>query len=171
MTVMTLAKLNDLNHAIHAIVQVGSVCESKADKGKALVRVDILGRQSDWLPVVMMANDFVKVWIPPKTGMQVLVVSPLGDANGGFVLPSIFNASCKEPAGASETNVIIEVGACRIDIEQERVKIKAPQSLSIDTPKVSLSGDLEVAGNIGDSRGDLTGHAHSTTDGATAVPR
>ena len=171
MTVMTLAKLSDLKHAVHAMVQIGTVCASKASEGKALVRVDILGRQSDWMPVLSMANDFVKVWMPPKTGMQVLVVSPLGDANGGFVLPAIFNVACKEPAGANDANVIVEVGACRIEVEKERVKIKAPQSVTIDTPKVSLSGDLNVAGNITDSRGDLTGHTHNTTDGATAVPR
>lgn len=171
MTVMTLAKLGELKHAIHAMVQIGTVCASKASEGKALVRVDILGRQSDWMPVLSMANDFVKVWVPPKIGMQVLVISSLGDANGGFVLPSIFNTSCKEPTGASDTNAIVEVGACRIEVAQESVTIKAPQGVTIDSPTVTMSGDLSVAGNISDSRGDLTGRTHGTTDGATAVPR
>lgn len=36
---------------------------------------------------------------------------------------------------------------------------------------LNLSGDLIVGGNISDSRGDLTGHSHSDTDGYTSSPR
>ncbi|CUU72177.1 phage baseplate assembly protein V [Campylobacter hyointestinalis] len=36
---------------------------------------------------------------------------------------------------------------------------------------LNLSGDLVVGGNISDSRGDLTGHSHSDTDGYTSSPR
>ncbi|EAM0249315.1 phage baseplate assembly protein V, partial [Campylobacter jejuni] len=32
-------------------------------------------------------------------------------------------------------------------------------------------GNLQVSGNISDSKGDLTNHTHSCTDGATAVSR
>ncbi|WP_257905950.1 phage baseplate assembly protein V [Campylobacter lari] len=36
---------------------------------------------------------------------------------------------------------------------------------------LNLIGDLKVSGNISDSKGDLTNHTHSCTDGATAVSR
>ncbi|MCV3431389.1 phage baseplate assembly protein V [Campylobacter lari] len=36
---------------------------------------------------------------------------------------------------------------------------------------LNLIGDLKVSGNISDSKGDLTNHTHSCTDGATAVGR
>ncbi|WP_139452475.1 phage baseplate assembly protein V [Campylobacter armoricus] len=36
---------------------------------------------------------------------------------------------------------------------------------------LNLIGDLKVSGNISDSKGDLTNHSHSCTDGATAVSR
>lgn len=36
---------------------------------------------------------------------------------------------------------------------------------------LSLTGDLIVGGNISDSRGDLTGHSHSDSDGYTSNPR
>jgi len=48
---------------------------------------------------------------------------------------------------------------------------------TLKSPKIILDGEtyvtknLHVTGNIDDSRGDLTGHSHDTTDGATAKPR
>lgn len=36
---------------------------------------------------------------------------------------------------------------------------------------LNLTGDLIVGGNISDSRGDLTGHSHSDSDGYTSNPR
>ncbi len=50
-------------------------------------------------------------------------------------------------------------------------------SVLVKSPKITLDGDvtvtkdLHVKGKIDDVKGDLTGHKHSTTDGATANPR
>lgn len=163
-------EISYLKQKFNAIVNFGTIDATKASEGKALARVKIGSRVTDFLPVVSMANSFVKVWIPPRVGEQVVVISPFGDASGGFIIPAIFNKGCREPSGANKNNVIVEAGVNRFDLDNGGVKIKAPKVV-LDTPLVSMSGDLKVAGDISDSRGDLTGHTHDTTDGATAKAR
>ncbi len=153
------------------IVQIGTVVETKASEGKALARVSVGGRVTDFLPVLMINSDFVKVWVPVKVKEQVTLLCPFGNADFGVILPAIYHKASQEPSGANESNVIVEIGGVRIETDGQGAKISAPVSVDLDTPVVNMSGDLAVSGSITDARGDLTGHVHSTTDGATALAR
>lgn len=166
-----LKEISLLRQKFEAIVNFGTIDDTKASEGKALARVKIGDRVTDFLPVKMIANSFVKVWIPPRVGEQVVVISPFGNPSSGFIVPDFFNKGCREPDGANEDSVIVEVGENRIELEKSEIKVKAPTKVLLDTPLVKTTGDLIVAGDITDSRGDLTGHSHSTTDGAEASPR
>lgn len=161
----------EITRRLDNLVQIGTVVETKASEGRALARVNINGRVTDFLPVLTVNNDFVKVWIPIRVKEQVAVLSPFGDADFGVIVPAIYNIGNKEPAGANANNVIVEIGSVRIETDGQSVDISAPLSVNLNTPVVNMSGDLIVIGNITDSRGDLTGHIHSTTDGATALAR
>jgi len=165
------ATLSEHAAKIDATVLLGTIVESKAKDGKAMVRVSVYERVTAFIPYSGgIANSFVKVWIPPQVGEQVTVVSMHGNPDYGVAFPSIFNTSCKEPEGANANTMIVDAGDTRIESDGSTVKVTAAKVL-LDTPMVETTGDLVVAGNITDSRGDLTGHQHSTTDGATAVPR
>jgi phage baseplate assembly protein V len=164
-------RVSFLEQKIDASIQIGTIDDTKAGEGKALARVKLFDRVTDFLPVLSIANSFVKVWIPPRVGEQVMVVSPYGNPSAGFIIPAIFNKGCKEPSGANENNVIVEIGSARVESDGSEVEVKAPTKILLDTPVVETTGDLKVAGDISDSRGDLTGHTHSTTDGATAKAR
>jgi phage baseplate assembly protein V len=165
------AEISALKGQIHALVQYGVICATKADGGKALARVDIAGRQSDWLPVMMLGNSVARIWIPPMLGEQVVVLSPYGDPSSGVVLPSIFSKQHREPAGAGAANLIVEFGESRLEMRKFDMTLKAPSGITLDTPTVQTNGDIVCAGNISDVRGDLTAHIHTTTDGATAKER
>jgi len=167
----THEEISALKQQMAALVAFGTVVESKAHEGRALVRVAVYERVTDWLPVASLSNSFFKLWVPPLVGMQVTVISPGGDAAYGVVIPAIFNAQCKEPNGANGANAILEAGGNRVVFNQNDIAISAPSGVSITTPTVNISGDLVVGGNISDGRGDLTGHTHDTTDGATAKAR
>ena len=164
-------EISFLKQRFEAVVNFGTIDDTKANEGKALARVKVGDRVTDFLPVLSIANSFVRVWIPPRVGEQVVVISPFGDASSGFVIPAIFNKGCKEPNGANSGNAIVEVGANRVELDSSSIKVKATAKVLLDTPLVEMSGDLKVAGDISDSRGDLTGHMHDTTDGAKANPR
>jgi len=204
----------ELERKLNNIVQVGTVTETKCSDGKALARVNILGRVTDFLPVKMIGNDFIRIWIPVRVGEQVLVVSPYGNANSGFVIPSIFNLNLPEPSGATENKAIVEFAkGVRIESDGENVDIAAPVNVNVNCATATvtaintvitstttnngnvtingnltlngnlamngsggaglatINGNLEVSGVIYDSKGDLTNHTHSTTDGATAEAR
>jgi len=203
----------ELERRINNLIQVGTVVE--IDESRALARVNILGRVTDFLPVKMIGNSFVKVFIPIRVNEQVLVVCPFGNANSGFIIPSIFNVNCKEPSGSNPDTAIIEfAGGVRIDSDGKTVNVTAPVNVNVTAATATVSaantiitsettnngnvtingnlavngniamngaggnggvteitGDLKVSGIIYDSKGDLTNHTHSTTDGATAEAR
>ncbi len=159
----------ELIRRIDNVVQLGKVCEIKSDKGKALARVDIHGRVTDFLPVFLWNSDFVKVWIPIRVGQQVSVLCPYGNANFGIVLPGIYHKNNKESEGANEKNIIIEIdpkNPVRILIEDGKVQVEAAKKLSFKAlsinfdGEVSISKNLRVAKSIYDELGDLTHHGH-----------
>lgn len=120
------------------IVKIGTITEINAEN-KALVKVKISSRVSDFLPVLMFANSFKRRWEPVRTGEQVTVFCPFGNPNFGLVIRGIFNKSCKEPTGASDT--------CEVTEYEDGTKF------SYDTKSKKLSifcvGDIEiVAQNI-----------------------
>jgi len=122
--------VKELERRLNNIVQVGTVVE--IDKSKALARVNILGRVTDFLPVFMWTNDFVKVWLPIRVGQQVAVLSPFGNGNSGIILPSIYNKSCKEPNGANDENVVIEFSkGVKIISDGENINIDVPKDINV----------------------------------------
>ena len=133
----------------------------------------------------------MKIWLPPQVGEQVTVFRPLGDADGGMILPSLFNKGCKEPKGASESNAIVEFddGArFEYDSKTKHLKVKADEitlicnnltvtgdakfKANVDIVEaldvggdISNDGSIETAGIVTDMMGDLTNF--KTTDKAT----
>jgi len=143
--------MKELERKINNIVQIGTVTEVKSADGLALARVNLLGRVTDFLPVFLWANDFVKVWMPIRVGQQVAVLSPFGNANSGIILPSVYNKSCKEPSGASDRNVIIDFsGGVRIDSDGVNLNIFAPGFLNIAASSginIASGGEINIRGS------------------------
>jgi len=195
----------ELRRLINNIVCFGTVSQTKSADGKALVRIKVMERETDFLPVVSFSNSFKKHFIPVRVGEQVVMFSPFGEANGGFILRSIFNKSAKEPALANEHTEVMEYEDGTVisyDTKAKELKINASDKITIickaatvtadtvvitatttNNGDVTINGNLTVSGDIGadgnissggtieDSKGDLTAHTHSTTDGATALAR
>lgn len=89
------------------IAKIGTVVEVDS-QSKALAKVNICGRISDWLPVLHFANSFKRSISPIRVDEQVMIVAPHGEANGGFIIRGVFNTNCKEPSGASSTCEVTE---------------------------------------------------------------
>ncbi|MGB5793362.1 phage baseplate assembly protein V, partial [Poseidonibacter sp.] len=141
-----MISLSELKRRLENIVQVGTVSETKNKEGKALARVildddGINKRVSAFLPVVSLANSFAKVWFPLRVDEQVLVISPFGNANSGFIIRSIFNKKCKEPNGSNENTAIVEFeDGTRIsyDSKLNDLKIDAVKSINIFCVDVNI---------------------------------
>ena len=122
----------EIERKLNNLIQIGTVTQIKSSDGLALARVDILGRVTDFLPVFMWANDFVKVWFPIRLGQQVAVLSPFGNADSGFILPSIYNKTCKEPSEANDENVVIEFSkGVKIVCDGENINIDVPKDINV----------------------------------------
>lgn len=209
----------ELKRLIDNLVNYGTISETKSADGKALARVKIADRETDFLPISSFSNSFKKHFIPARVGEQVVVISPFGEASGGFILRSIFNKSAAEPGGSNDHTEVIEYEdgtRFSYDTKAKELKINASDKITIvcnaatvtaDTVDItattsntgdvtingkltvadlitgngglavsggsgaSVDGDIETTGNITDSKGDLTGHSHSDSDGGTSNPR
>lgn len=170
----------ELKRLINNLVNVGTITQTKSSDGKALVKVKIIDRQTDFLPLVSFSNSFKKHFIPARVGEQVVVFCPFGEANGGFVLRSIFNTKAKEPNGSNDHTEVIEYeDGTRItyDTQAHELKIDVLQTVNIicktafvvadtvditaDTTnngKVKVNGTLEVTDRITGGNGiSITG--------------
>jgi len=191
--------LAELQRLINNIVTFGTISQTKVADGKALARVKVMDRETDFLPVVSISNSFKKHFIPIRVGEQCVMISPFGEANGGFIIRSIFNKGSKEPSLANETTEVMEYEDGTVityDTKAKELKVNASDKITIickaatitadtvditattsNTGDVTINGNLTVSGDVSsggiitDSKGDLTNHKHDTTDGAVASPR
>jgi len=159
----------ELERRINNLIQVGTVVE--IDSSKALARVNILGRVTDFLPVKMIGNSFIKVFIPVRVGEQVLVVSPYGNANSGFIIPSIFNKSCKEPVGSSPDKAIIEfAGGVKVESDGKNINITAPASINVNCESANVTAEnVNVKANTTTITSETTNNGDVVINGNLAV--
>ncbi|ADV47027.1 baseplate assembly protein v [Nitratifractor salsuginis] len=125
----------------------GTVCE--IDKERGFVKLDVLGRVTNWLPCVQST---------PAIGQQVAFIEYDNDGTG-VVLGSL--------SRTDGSPVSLHIGGIDVSIDGATITVKADTSYTGDIAikgNVSIDGDLTLTGGVTDSRGDLTNF--STTDGA-----
>ncbi len=98
---------SEIIRLISNLCSFGTIVETKSANGLALAKVKIDDRVTDFFPIASKSNSFKKHYIPVRVGEQVTVFCPFGEANIGFILPSIFNKGSKEPTGASDTREVV----------------------------------------------------------------
>ncbi len=154
----------ELLRRLENIVQVGTISVTKTRQGKALAKV-ILDDDEDnkrvtrFLPVISFANSFGRVFFPLKVDEQVLVVSPFGNANSGFIIRSIFNRGCKEPDGSNEHTAIVEFeDGTRIsyDTKARDLKVDAVKSINIICKEATVTADTTTINSTSTHNGDVT---------------
>ena len=172
--------LGEIKRLISNLVTFGTISQVKSSDGKALVRVKIMDRETDWLPVMSLSNSFKKHFIPTRVQEQCVVISPFGEASSGFVIRSIFNKGAKEPDGSNAHTEVVEYEdgtrftydtqakklhvSCVGDvvIDAASVTINAPttitdvlETVDINTDgSITTSGDITAGGVVTDSDGD-----------------
>lgn len=116
------------------MIDCGIVIESKSEQGQSVVTVDILGRKTNWLPVLQEANSFKRKVSPVRVGTQVVVLL------NRYVIGAIFNKESPEPSGAN--------GHCEVCEYEDGTRI------SYD----SKAKELNIKG-VGDMTINLDGNA------------
>lgn len=186
-----MMNLSELLRKLNNLISIGTISETKSAQGKALARVKIFDRVTDFYPVVSFSNTFKRHFIPIRVNEQVLVFSPFGDASSGFIIRGIFNRSCKEPNGSSQTCEVMEyedgttisydtaakelkinaVGKVTVicksaNIKADAVKVEA-QTLDI-TATTSNTGDVTINGSLTVSKA-ITGKGGLAVSGGSGA--
>lgn len=156
---------------LNNIVNYATITQTKSADGKLLARVKIGDRETIFMPVVTFANSFMRFYAPVRKGEQVVVFSPFGNADGGFILRSIFNKGCKEPTWANDTTTGMEFEDGTVvtyDTKTKLLKIDCVQDIKIKAKNISIEADNTnfVGGSVthDGTTIDKT-HTHTQTSG------
>ena len=136
--------ISEFKRLIGNIVNYATISQTKSADGKLLARVKIGDRESIFMPVITLANSYFRVYAPLRVGEQVVVFSPFGNADGGFILRSIFNKGCKEPNWASDTTSGIEFEDGTLityDTKTKLLKIDCIKDIKIKAKNISIEAD------------------------------
>lgn len=169
------------------MVMIGVIAE--LDEANALVRVDVDGLKTDWIPFVSgRAGPGVREWSAPEPGEQVVMVSPYGDPSQGVVIGSIYQASHAAPAQSKEKHrteysdgtvveydratkrMTIDVGEGHVYVKCKSSRVVADSNVELDTPTVHCTGSITAEGNLAAGTG-ASGTFTTATGGVVTVER
>jgi phage baseplate assembly protein V len=147
------AEIGDMQRRIANLFRVGKVASVNLGTGRVQVQFD--GVTTAWLPWMESRAGAVKEWNPPSVGEQVVVCSPSGELESGFIMPGSINYDAN-PAPNNAANVrhitlpaggsyIISVGG---------------MTLTLAGGKLTLNGDIEVTGDVKAGAISLKNHKH-----------
>ena len=147
------AEIGDLQRRLANLFRVGKIAEVNRSTGR--VKVSFQGVTSAWLPWMTSRAGAVKDWNPPSVGEQVVVCSPSGELEAGFIMPgSIYYDG--NPAPDTRENVhkltLPAGGSYEISI--------GGMTLTIAGGKLTLNGDIEVTGDVKAGAISLKNHKH-----------
>jgi phage baseplate assembly protein V len=121
-------------------IQIGTITE--VDNKKALARVEVDGRVTDWLPIISMSSKFKRHFTPIRIKDQVMVLNPFGSNENGFILRGVFFKDVDVPIGAEDDIEIIEYEdgtILKFDIKNKLVSIDTPNSF-----KLNVGGNIDI---------------------------
>ena len=134
---------------------------SKVDKAKGLVKVDILGRESHWLPCVGGT---------PSVGQQVAFHEGSEVDGTGIVFGST-SMTDGNKLSYHINGIDITADGSTITLKVPNLKITGDVAIegNVDIKgDLTVDGNIETTGTVTDEKGDLTNF--KTTDGAERKP-
>jgi len=86
----------ELQRRLFNLIKFGTV--HSADYPKSLIRVEVGGNATGWLPWLTRRAGASTEWWAPEVGEQVVVLSPCGDPAQAVVLPSLYSNAHPAPS-------------------------------------------------------------------------
>jgi len=154
--------ISEMQRLLHNMIRVGTIqAVDHGGPGKpALVRVALGELVTDWRPYHEARAGGTTTWSPPTVGEQATVLSPSGDLGAAVVIVGL--NSTGKPAPSSDPNKTVTRYADGAVIEYDHaahalvatlpgggtVKLVAPDSVTIDSPQVTMTGHCLVKGSL-----------------------
>ncbi len=168
----------DLLRRLENLLRPGTV--QAVDHAAARVRVASGDLLTDWLPWFERRAGTTRSWSPPTIGEQCLLLCPGGELAAGMVLVGLHSDDIPPLSDSPDLHRVEHPDGAVIDYDQAAhvlratlpagatVNITAPGGITLDTPLVTVTGDV-VASGI-----SLVGHNHGGVTpggGQTGVPQ
>lgn len=145
-------QLADLSRILENLIRIGTIIE--VDHERALCRVQMGDIESNWLGFMSTRAGNTQTWSPPTAGEQVLVLSPSGETGNGIVMTGIYSDAHAAPSNNPDEHVTQYADGAKISYNHvsgalvaQGIKtglIQAATSITLDTPKTHVTGELEV---------------------------
>lgn len=167
--------LGELDRQMTYIVQPGIIEEVDLEKARARFRA------GEWvsamLPYTTAAAGKVRTWCPPSKGEQCLLLSMAGRTEMGYIITGFYTEMHSAPENKEniisihmpddskiaydyESGELLVSNMKSVIIENsEEVTIKSTK-VTINAEKVSISGDLNVDGDVLSGKISLQKHTH-----------
>lgn len=164
--------MTEMNRALSNLIRVGNI--RAIDAANARVRVAFGGCVSDWIPWGTSRAGNRRDWTMPNVGEQVIVFAPFGDPTQAVVGPSIFQDDFSAPATSADKDVTVFPDGTTFEydsatntytqtiagsgnwvfnlknaqINTETATVTAENSVTLDTPETTITGNLTVEKNL-----------------------
>lgn len=152
----------------------GTVAEVDFEAAKARVEISP-GVRTPLIPWISARAGANISWNPPEIGEQVLVFLPNGaEFSGGVFLTGIYSKHFPAPESKKDVSAMVFADGARIDYDTathtlkavlpsesaaeltadnvsatcKTATVKAAESITLDTPETSLTGNASIAGNL-----------------------
>lgn len=175
------------------MIRVGVVSEvDVAHEDGPRAKMKVGGLDTDWLPWGVARAGTTRTASAPTVGEQRLLFAPYGDTAQGVIGPAIYQDDHPTPTATADqdgvefpdgTRVMYDAAANRLQIDVagtglvvincKQATVKASTSVTLDTPSLRCTGDVQVDGKV-EAGGDVKAGAislqqhHHTAQGATA---
>ncbi|QPB08623.1 baseplate assembly protein [Burkholderia phage Mica] len=158
--------LSETYRKLAALIRFGTIAD--VDLANARVTCNVGGLTTDWLPWHAGRAGTTRRWSAPTQGEQVIVFAPGGDTTLGFVMPGFYQDDHPAPSNsadvdmtqypdgstvqydsASNTLTVNVVGNGNVVVNCKVATVKADTSVTLDTPMVHATKDMQIDGNLG----------------------
>lgn len=151
----------DLKRQIENLVRVGNIAEVNHGATPPMVRVKLTDTAtSDWRPYIEQRAGDTGTWNPPTVGECVLLISPGGLTEGGFVLTGVPTAGRPTPsADPNKTVTKYPDGAViEYDHDAHALKVTLPEGATAD---IVVPDSITVKCKTADVTADDSATVHS----------
>ena len=148
--------LIDLLNRLENMIRIGTILDVDLSVSPPLCRVQTGELETDWRPWACLRAGSARTSWPPTVGEQVILFSPSGELTAALVLPALYSDANPAPDNHPTRHRTTYPDGAVIEYDPEAgalnatgIKtghISASVSITMDTPKTKMTGDLEVAG-------------------------
>lgn len=144
------------NRRIENLIRYGVIAEVDCAKRRARAKSgNIL---TDWLPFLTFRAGTTRSWSPVTVGEQCLILAEGGDLTTATLLAGVYSLAFDTPSVSPDEHVIVFADGASVVYNQKThaltvsgvatAKISASTSVTLETPVVKCTQDLEVAQNV-----------------------